>query len=235
VWPPLRNNYEMKSVQLTAYPRTASRRPGAKKLRRQDKVPAVIYGRQTSPQSLEIHLKDLEKLIHHSASENILVNLDVDGDSRPKRLALVQQVQHHPLSGRVLHLDFHEVVESEKVTIMVPIETAGEAVGVKVGGGVLEHVLFKVKVRATPGDLPELISVDVSNLEVGASVHIGDLPTPPGVEILGDKRIVVLSVAAPLTETAEAEAPAAATATTQPEMIKEKKEEAGAKPAEKKK
>ena len=93
------------------------------------------------------------------------MDLAVKDDARPKRLALVQEVQHHPLSGKVLHVDFHEVAENEKVTIMVPVETVGEAEGVKTGGGVLEHVLFKIKVRGLPKDLPEQITVDVSHLE----------------------------------------------------------------------
>ena len=89
----------------------------------------------------------MEDLIHHSVSENLLVDLDVKDDARPKRLALVQEIQHHPLTGKVLHVDFHEVAENEKVTVQVPVETVGEAEGVKTEGGVLEHVLFKVKVR----------------------------------------------------------------------------------------
>src|SRR6185369_2411140 len=104
---------------------------------------------------------------HHSVSENMLVDLSVKDDARAKRLALVQEVQHHPLSGKVLHVDFHEVSETEKVTIQVPVETTGEAAGVKNSGGVLEHVLFKLKVRGLPKDLPEQILVDVTALEMG--------------------------------------------------------------------
>jgi large subunit ribosomal protein L25 len=223
----------MKSVPLTAYSRTLSRRAGAKKLREAGRIPAVIYGRQTQPQNLEVDRKSLEDLIHHSASENMLVDLTVEKDAKPKRLALVQEVQHHALNGKVLHIDFHEVSESEKVTVMVPVESTGEAVGVKTGGGVLEHVLFKLKVRCLPKDLPEALIVDVSHLEIGKAIHIGDIKPPPGVEILGDKHISVLSVAAPVTEAEEAAAAeAAAAAPGEVEMIKEKKEEGeGAAPA----
>ena len=118
----------------------------------------------------------------------------------------MQEVQHHPLSGKVLHVDFHEVSETEKVTVMVPVETVGEAVGVKTGGGVLEHVLFKLKVRALPKDLPEQILVDVSALEVGKSIHVGEIKAAEGVEILGDKQTPVVSVALPRTEAEEAAA-----------------------------
>lgn len=224
----------MKSVPLTAYPRTLSRRAGAKKLRSEGRVPAVIYGGQTKPQNLEVVRTDIENLIHHSVSENLLLDLTVDKDAHAKRLALVKEIQHHALSGKVLHIDLHEVSETEKVTVLVSVESVGEAVGVKSGGGVLEHVLHKVKVRALPKDLPEVIHVDVSHLEIGKAIHIGDIKPPDGVEILGDKQITVLAVAAPVTEAQEAAAEAAATTTGEVEMIKEKKEDgtdAAGKPA----
>ena len=219
----------MKSVSLTAYPRTLARRTGVKKLRAAGRVPAVIYGRLNQPQNLELNVKDIENLIHHSVSENVLVDLSVNGDPKPKRLALVQEVQHHVLSGEVLHVDLHEVAEDEKVTIMVPVETTGEAAGVKTGGGVLEHVLFKIKARALPKDLPEVITVDVSHLEIGQSIHLGEIRPPAGVEILGDKKVSVLSVAAPITEAEEAAAlEAAGTPLAEPEVLKEKKDEEAA-------
>jgi large subunit ribosomal protein L25 len=224
----------MKSVPLKAYPRTQSRRGGVKRLRATGRVPAIIYGRQAKPQNLEISSKEITDLIHHSASENLLVDLSVESDARAKRLALVQEIQHHPLDGNVLHVDFHEVTENEKVVVMVPLETAGEAAGVKNSGGVLEHIVFKLKVRALPKDLPEQIVVDVSHLELGKAIHLGEIKTPAGVEILGDKNIAVISVAMPRTEEEEAAATAEGeVAAGDVEMIKEKKEEGeeGAAPA----
>jgi large subunit ribosomal protein L25 len=221
----------MKSVKLTAFPRELSKRLGVKKVRTNGRIPAVIYGRHNKPQNLEVASKDLEQVIHTAHSEILLVNLAVD---KGNRLALVRDIQHHPLSGKMLHVDFQEVAENEKVTAMVPVETTGEAVGVKTGGGVLEHVLFKVKVRATPQDLPEVINIDVTNLQIGQSIHIGEIQVPAGVEIVGKKEAPVVAVAAPLTEAQEAAATeAAGGAAAQPEMIKEKKEEgaAAAKPA----
>ncbi|MDA1273857.1 MAG: 50S ribosomal protein L25 [Verrucomicrobia bacterium] len=212
----------MKSVSLTAYPREHRRRTGLKKVRGNNRVPAVIYGRHNSPQNLEVNLRDIERLIHHSATENVLVDLAVEGDAKPKRLALVQDIQHHPLRGSVLHVDFHEVVESEKVTLVVPVESLGEAVGVKTGGGTLEHVLFKLKVRALPKDLPEILQIDVTELEVGQSIHVSDIKLPEGVEAITDKKIVVLAITAPRTE-AQEEAAAETGVATQPEMLKEKK------------
>lgn len=221
----------MKSVSLTAFPRELNKRLGVKKVRANGRIPAVIYGRHNKPQNLEVATKDLEQVIHSAHSEILLVNLAVE---KASRLALVRDVQHHPLTGKMLHIDFQEVAENEKVTAMVPVETVGEAVGVKTGGGVLEHVLFKVKVKATPQLLPEVINVDVSDLQIGQSIHIGGIQVPEGVEIIGKKETPVVSVAAPLTEAQETAATeAVAGAPTQPEMLKEKKEEgaAGAKPA----
>src|SRR5256714_10214095 len=169
----------------------------------------------------------MENLIHQSAPKTPPVELADKNPPRPKRLALVQEVQHHPLSGKVLHVDFHEVAEDEKVTIMVPVETVGEAVGVKTEGGVLEHVLFKIKARGLPKDLPEQLMVDVSHLKIGQAIHIGEIKAPDGVEIIGDKAIPVIAVAAPRTEEEEAAEAAEAAAATpgEVEMIKEKKEE----------
>jgi large subunit ribosomal protein L25 len=217
----------MKSVALNATSRALTRRAGAKALRTAGRIPAVIYGRQAPPQNLEVKAKEMENLIHHSVSENLLVDLEVKDDARPKRLALVQEVQHHALTGKVLHVDFHEVAEDEKVTIMVPVETVGDAEGVKTDGGVLEHVLFKVKVRALPKDLPDVIRADVTHLKIGQAIHLGELKVGADVELIGDKGIPVIAVAAPRTEEEEAAEAADATATGagDVEMIKEKKEE----------
>jgi large subunit ribosomal protein L25 len=223
----------MKSVALKAYPRSQVQRAEVKKLRASGRVPATIYGRQAKPQNLEVVSKEFADLLNHSASENVLVDLSVDSDARSKRLALVQEIQHHPLTGKVLHVDFHEVAEDEKVTVQVPVETTGEAVGVKTGGGTLEHILFKVKVRSLPKDLPEQIVLDVTALEIGKSIHLGDIKAPEGVEIIGDKHITVVAVSAPRAEEEVVAAAGAAPAAGDVEMTKEKKDEAGAAPAAK--
>jgi large subunit ribosomal protein L25 len=218
----------MKSVPLNAFVRSVNGRAEVKKLRDAGRVPATIYGRLNKPENLELIAREMSDLIKHSLSENILVDLAVD---KTKRLALVQEVQHHPLNQKVLHVDFHEVAENEMVTVMVPVETTGEAVGVKTGGGVLEHITFKLKVRALPKNLPEQILIDVSALEVGKSIHLGEIKAPEGVEIMGKKSTTVVAVAMPKTEVEEV-APEAAAA-GEVEMTKEKKEDGteGAAPA----
>ncbi len=229
----------MKSVALKAHPRSLSRRKGAKAVRASGRIPAVIYGKHNPPQNIEIDAEQFDDLVHAAHSEVILVDLAIEGDSRGTRLALVQDVQHHPLLDTTLHIDLHEVKADELVTLEVPVEAVGIPDGVKNGGGTLEHVRFKLKVRALPANLPEQINVDVSALKVGQTLHIGEVTAPEGVEIRGDKKIPVFAVAAPVSEAEEAAAttPAAGAEAKQPEMIKEKKAEeaAPAKAAEKKK
>jgi len=220
----------MKSVSLSAFPRSVAKRSGVKKLRSTGRVPAVIYGGQSAPQNLEINVIDIRDVIHHSASENVLLDLAVDG---AQHLALIKEIQHHALTGEILHIDLHAVAADQKVTLTIPVEPTGEAIGVKTGGGVLEHVMFKIKVRATPKDLPEVLHVDVSSLEISKAIHLGDIPVPAGVEILGKKDLSVFRVAAPVTEAQETAATEAGAATGEVEMIKEKKEDGEAAPAAK--
>ncbi|HRI14331.1 MAG TPA: 50S ribosomal protein L25 [Verrucomicrobiota bacterium] len=218
----------MKSLALKAHPRTLARRKGSRKVRAAGRIPAIIYGRHNPPQILELDAKEFDTLVHLAHTEIILVDLTVEDDSKAARLALVQDVQHHPLSGAILHVDFHEVKPDEQVNIEVPVEAVGIPDGVKNGGGTLEHVRFRLRVRCLPQDLPEQITVDVSHLKVGQTLHIGEITAPAGVELLGDKKIPVFAVAAPVAEVVAEVTPGAADAAKQPEMIKEKKDEAPA-------
>ncbi len=194
----------MNSVALKAFPRTLKGRSGNNKLRAKGRVPANIYRKGKDASSLELEKKEIEALIHKSASEHILVDLSVDGEKTP-RLALVQEVQHEAISRDVVHVDFHEVEPDELVTLTIPVETTGDAVGVKVTGGTLEHVLFEVKVKGTPKSIPEVLVVDVTELEAGQIMHIGDLPVPEGVEFLGDPTTPVITIAEPRVVEAPAE------------------------------
>ncbi len=214
----------MKSSSLNAFPRTESGRIGVRKLRATGRVPAVIYGRKTAPRNIEVDAKELKHLIHGTASENIVVDLSIENDTNKSRLAVVQEVQHNPISGIVLHVDFHEVDETEPVEIMVPLETIGEAIGVKTGGGMLEHVMFKVKVKALPRDLPEMIVIDVTELSVGQAIHLGEIKAPKGVEILGESSQPVVSIAEPKTADAVEEAASAAAAPAEDKKTDAKKD-----------
>jgi len=155
---------------------------------RRRRVPAVIYAGRPNRKTSKSAPRKSANLIHHAVSEICWWICPVENDARAKRLALVQEIQHHPLEGDVLHVDFHEVTETKKWSSWCRWNRR-RAAGVKNSGGVLEHVVFKLKVRALPRDLPEQMVVDVSQLELGKSIHLGEIKAPAGVEILGDKDI----------------------------------------------
>jgi large subunit ribosomal protein L25 len=200
----------MEAVALNAQSRSELRRTRVKKIRASGLLPGVLYGCQKDPKPLTVCAKDFERMVKHSASENLLVKLAVEGDGG--HLALVQEVQCHPLSGLPLHVDFRAVVEDQPVILSIPIEPRGEAHGVKNEGGNLEHVLFSVKIKALPKDLPEVILVDVTELRSGQTLHLGDLPLPENIEVIGETGIPAFSVSIGRTARSEASKESAAEA-----------------------
>ncbi len=206
---------------------TASRRSGVgrvttTKLRNQGLIPAVIYGSSSAPEKLQLSRRDVDRLLSHAVGENILVDLEIaDGDKKENRAALIQEVQHHPVTRNILHVDFRAVSMNEMITASIPVEPIGEATGVKNFGGILEQLLHEVEVECLPKDLPEVIRVDVSALNVGDALHIRQLPLAEGVTATAEPEVSVFHVAAPRVEQAAADG-----APSSPEVLKEKKEDA---------
>ena len=212
-------------LKINAQPRAEVGRNAVKKIKAAGFVPAVIYGAKDAAQNLQIVERELSQLLGHATSESVLVEVNVkDGGTKT---ALISEVQHHPVSGAILHIDLHAVAMDELFTVEVSIETTGEPEGVTTGGGVLEVTLRTVEIECLPGDLPEAITVDVSKLQIGDSVHVRDLVLPKGVTVLNDAELTVAHVAAP-TVAEEPAAPSAAPEGTQPEVLNEKKPEEGA-------
>ena len=207
-------------VKLTAQPRTGLGRSAVRKLKTAGNIPAVIYGAKDKPEALQLSRRDVNAMLSHAAGENILVELEIAGGAN--RLALVQEVQHAPVSGDVLHVDFHAVSVDEVIEADVPIEPTGTANGVKNFGGLLEQSLRSLSIECLPRDLPDVIRVDVSALNIGDSIHVREIPLPSGVTAKMPPDLTAISVLAPTVE----EVPAAgAEAPTSPEVIKEKKED----------
>jgi large subunit ribosomal protein L25 len=210
-----------KQVKLKAERRSATGRSEARKLKARGVVPAVIYGAKDKPQPLQLSERDISAMLSHASGENILVELEIDGD-QSGRLALVQEIQHSPVRGDVLHIDFHAVSMDEKIHAEVPVEGIGTANGVKNFGGLLEQNLRALAIECLPRDLPDRIVVDVSALNIGDSIHVRDLQLPPGVTTRVQLDLTAFSVLAPAVE----EEPVAAVATAaEPEVITEKKAE----------
>ena len=214
-------------VQLKAKTRAEIGKGAVKRMRTQGTVPAVIYSARSKPVNLAVGMKELEKVLHDATSENVLVDLMVDeGGKTSNRLALIQEVQHHPYEDTILHIDFHEVVATEKLRTNVPIRPLGEPAGVKTGGGILEYVMRELRVECLPQDLPDVLEVNVEALEIGQSIHVGNITPPNGVTLLDDKGQTVFLVAAPITEEElAAMTEAAAAPSAEPEVITAKKEE----------
>lgn len=191
----------MEAVALNAQSRSELKRSRVKKLRDNGVLPGVLYGGSEDPKAVSVCATEFTKLMKHSASENILVDLAVDGGNC---LAMVQEVQHHPLSGNALHVDFREVRADQPIIATVPIEPRGEAYGVKNEGGLLEHVLFSIKVKALPKDLPVVINVDVTEMRSGQTMHLGEIPLPENLEVIGEKGIPAFSISVGRAARAEA-------------------------------
>tara|TARA_B100000676_G_scaffold235330_1_gene235013 strand:+ start:1101 stop:1769 length:669 start_codon:yes stop_codon:yes gene_type:complete len=183
----------MNAIELEVQSREARKRNRAKALRSSGRVPGVVYGGSDN-QLVEVEHKVFERIMQAASSDTVLLDLKVGKD---KRLALVQEVQHHPVSREPLHIDFREVKPDQKVIVTLPTVPVGEAVGVKTGGGNLEHVLRYVKVKGTPTSLPEVIETDIAKLDIGQTLLVRDMVVPEGVEILADPSNAVFSVTRP--------------------------------------
>jgi large subunit ribosomal protein L25 len=216
-------------AKLSAQKRTQVGRNAIKKIKADGMVPGVIYGSAQEPVNLQINGRELLNVLSRASGENILVELEIqDGSEKQNALAMIQEVQHHPLQREILHVDFHAVSAHETVSAEIPIETVGEALGVKVHGGLLEHILRYLEVECLPRDLPQIIQVDVTNLDIGQSLHVRELSLPSGVEAITDGEQTVVAVVEARVEEEVVEPLITPTA---PEVITAKKPEEGAAPA----
>lgn len=197
------------SLKAAVRARTGSGR--LNQMRREGWLPSVIYGRGTENQNLKVHAKTFSEMLKRSSSENILVNLDIEGTGT--RLAFLQDVHHDSLSGRILHVDFLAIDETTEITAHIPAHLIGEPVGVK-AGGLLEQYIHAIEITCLPNDLPEVLEFDVSHLAIGDSLHISDVTFPSGVRSTHTGSVAIAHVGKQgAGEEAEAAAAAAAAAT----------------------
>ena len=222
-----------KQQKVTAQSRSGVGRSAVNKIKQQGFVPAVVYGGADKPLPLQVNAREISNLLAHATSEHVLVDLHIaDGTQTSNRLALIQEVQHHPIKGHVLHVDFHAVRADEKIHAQIPVEPFGEPDGVRNFGGILEIPMHSLEVECLPKDLPDLIRIDVSGLGVGQAIHVKDIALPEGVHARADGEQTVVRVAAPAVEVEPT--PAATAASTEPEVLKEKKDDATAAAGDKK-
>ncbi|HKB56179.1 MAG TPA: 50S ribosomal protein L25 [Lacunisphaera sp.] len=191
----------MKKYQLTVTPREGTGRSASRRLRKAEKIPAILYGKHTKPENLAVAAPEFTKLLKEIAGRATLIELKRDAGSTA--LSFLQEIQRDPITDRYLHVDLHEVKENEKMVINVTIHVIGEAYGVKTEGGILETASHRLRIRCLPKDLPAFIEVNVTDLKVGGAIHVGELKPIAGVEFMDDKnQTVVLCVEPPAEEVA---------------------------------
>ena len=207
-----------KRIVIKAESRTDTGRILAKKNRAAGKIPGVIYG-LSEAQPIHLSAVEIVTAINTMSGESALVDLEIGGK---KHLALISEYQVHPVKDKLLHVDFHEVDPNKKMHAEVAVHETGEAIGVKEGGGILDHALRHLRVECLPADLPSSFVVDVSALALGQAVHVKDIALPKGVTILNDGELTVFAVHAPRVEAEPTATDGAAPA--EPEVITAKKD-----------
>jgi len=188
-----------------------------KQMRREGYIPSVVYGKGSENINIKVNTKALTDMLAHSASESILVDLEIDDGA--SQTAFLQATQHNALSGALVHADFLAVTEGMKISASIPVELHGEPVGVK-AGGIIEQLIRDLEISCSPKDLPERIDANIEHLKVGDSLTVGDLDIPEGVEptlasdvlvaIVNESRVTKSAGGAGEEESAEAPAEEAA-------------------------
>ncbi len=227
----------MELKELEVFGRAEKGKGAAHRLRREGKMPAVLYGPGTENYYLSLRATELKKILSSGARENTLIELKIkqpDSEKIEKKVVMLKEVQIHPVQRTYLHADFYAVALDRKVEVEVPIHLIGKPEGVK-AGGILEQPRREIRIRCLPLEIPESIEVDVSNLKIGDSLHILDIPPSSKYEIVAETNFTVASVVPPISEAKYEEIVSAEAAkeVAQPERIGEKKAEPEAEPNEK--
>lgn len=189
----------MEQINLSARLRKVTGNSPARSLRREGRIPAVLYGPKTEPILLSIDSKEFEQITKKSTIGSVLLNLQIQNGDTQNRPAMVKELQTHPVTQRFLHVDFYEIDMQRKIRVMVPVVVRGKARGVE-EGGMLQIVSREIEVLCLPTEIPEAFEVDVTHLDIGDAIHLEDIQAVGNVEISGDADVTVVSVLAPKVE-----------------------------------
>ena len=204
----------MEKVELEAKLRGKTGRASSRVFRREGKIPAVVYGKEIKSFSVLIDLKMFSKTISGDAGFNVLIDLKMSDHGKAKsQLVLTQEIQRNPLTGEIIHVDFHKIILTEKIKANVPVELiGGTPIGVKEDGGILIHGLREVEVKCLPTEIPEKFELNVSEFKIGDTYHVSDLTVDKEVEVLTLSTEMLANVAPPAKEEELAPAPELAAA-----------------------
>jgi large subunit ribosomal protein L25 len=194
----------LETLEIQAAARDKKRKRDAKRLLRSGKVPGILYGPKTQAVALEFDKREFSIRIAGLEGSH-LVRLKSVSDALADKVALVKEMQFHPITGDVIHADLYEVDLTAKITVRVPLHFVGKAAGV-VRGGILQPIVREIEVECLPLDIPQFFDVDVSELDIGDSIHIDRLSMPEGITVVSEPGLALVAVVPPTVE----EAPAAA-------------------------
>jgi len=188
----------VETLEIQVNERIKQRKRDAKRLLRGGKIPAILYGPKTTPVALELNKKDFTSRVAGLEGSH-LVRLKSSATTLADRVALVKEMQYHPISGDVIHADLYEVDLTAKITVNVPLHFVGKAAGV-VRGGILQPIVREIEVECLPLDIPQFFDVDVSALDIGDAIHVEDLAMPEGVAAIYETNFAMVTVVTPSVE-----------------------------------
>jgi large subunit ribosomal protein L25 len=187
-------------LELKAHIRTTTGNSPARALRRQGKLPAILYGPGTEPFLLAVDTIDLEQALKKGQVEHVLFNIVVHNNGETFiKSAMIKELQTDPISRNLLHVDFYEIAMDRKITVKVPVVTTGKSPGVELGG-ILQIIRRELEVFCFPNEIPETIEVDITGLDIGDSVHVQDIIPEGNIEIPSDVNFTVITVISPKVE-----------------------------------
>jgi large subunit ribosomal protein L25 len=212
---------------VSAVPREGKfNKNAARRVRAKGKVPAVVYGAAQPAVAVEVDPRQIQKILHSAAGHNSIFDLAVAGSTAK---VMIVDWQYEPIKGNLIHIDFKRIALDKPIRVEVPIQLTGIAVGVKTQGGIMDQMLREVEIECLPGDIPESIGVDVTNLTFGMVLRVSDLPHSDSLRFLTPEETPVahvVSIKEEVVATPEAEAAVAGAAPAEPEVAKKGKQEA---------
>ncbi len=194
----------MEKFELKVTVRNTTGNSPARELRRGGHMPAVLYGPQTEPILLTVNIREFEQIIKNSNIGSIILNLVIQNGKKITKPAMVKELQSHPVSGNLLHVDFYEIDMQRKINVMIPVVAKGISKGVELGG-MMQIVRREIEVLCMPGDIPESIEIDITDLDIGDSLHVEEIPLGDNIEIPADVNFTVVTVLSPKVEAIEEE------------------------------
>jgi large subunit ribosomal protein L25 len=212
----------MEEIRLTAEKRDGAGKGGARKLRAKGFIPAVLYGPEIDPASVSVNTREITTLLRKTSAANKLIDLSIDGEDNDRKV-IIRELQRDPVTGIFKHLDLYQVSMTKKLNITVRVNLTGTPAGVKLGG-ILQHIVRDMEIACLPLDIPDKIEIDVSELEIGDSIHVSDISFDKVDIMIAQQRTIATVVPPTVVKTAAEEAAEAAEAEEGEELLAEGEE-----------